>query len=142
MKGSGSLILPIVSDFKDFPKDLKAETKSSTEIDVDLSSTSGSTFGSTFFTTSRAISLGKFSSTIISSKILAIGIGSEGILKKEDDDFAWDRVCIKIKVREVVLNLLLSCDATWKMIDGVYPELKSKQDKYRFKVEFRETELE
>ena len=39
-------------------------------------------------------------------------IGSEGILEKEEDDFAWDPVCIKIKAREVVLNLLLSCDAT------------------------------
>ena len=37
---------------------------------------------------------------------------------------------------------VLSCDATWKMIDGVYPELKSEQDEYRFKVEIRETELE
>ena len=41
--------------------------------------------------------LGKLSSIITSSEILAIGIGSEGILKKEDDDFAWDQVCIKIK---------------------------------------------
>ena len=40
------------------------------------------------------------------------------------------------------VTCVLSCDATWKMIDGVYPELKSEQDEYRFKVEFRETELE
>ena len=133
--------MPIVSDFEDFLKDLKAETKLSTEIDVDLSSTSGSTFGSTFSTTSGAISLGKFSSTIISSEILAIGIGSEGILEKEDDDFAWDRVCIKIKVWEVVLNLLLSCNAR-EMIDRVFLELKSEQDEYRSEVEFREAELE
>ena len=30
---------------------------------------------------------------------------------------------------------VLSCNATWKMIDRVYPELKSEQDEYRFKVE-------
>ena len=27
-------------------------------------------------------------------------------------------------------NQVLSCDATWKMIDRVYPELKSEQDEY------------
>ena len=37
---------------------------------------------------------------------------------------------------------LLSCDATWEIIDGVYPELKSEQDEYRLEVYFRETELE
>ena len=37
---------------------------------------------------------------------------------------------------------MLSCDATWEIIDGVYPELKSEQDEYRLEVYFQETELE
>ena len=60
-----------------------------------------------------------------------------------DNSWTWMRgssECVSVYVSE--LRWMLSCDATWKMIDRVYPELKSEQDEYRFKVEFREAELE
>ena len=49
---------------------------------------------------------------------------------------------LQVRLRRNPHSPVLSCDATWDIIDRVYPELKSEQDKYRLEVYFRETELE